>query len=225
VDGAKVWHFKVLEVVPDVPLHPGGFSVGNYRYLQKSRILEDQSKPPFFLELVKNTADGDAAANAIDTLFANSPIPTLSQSDYSGQQTQAEGAVNVAAITRRVSAVGLFMILLLTGHGIAQSVRERLPEFAMLKTLGFSDAGVIAMVMTEALLPCLIGAGLGLGIAASFADELPKLLPDLGLPKPYLSPMVILEAIAAATLVALIGAALPVRRLKRLDVAAVLSGR
>ena len=133
--------------------------------------------------------------------------------------------VNVAVVTRRVAAVGLFMILLLTAHGMAQSVRERLGEFAVLKTIGYSDSGVIALLFAEALAPAILGAALGLGLAASLAGRIPKLLPSLFLPEPYLSSLVIAEALLAVVLLAFLSVILPALRLKRLDVAAILSGR
>jgi len=135
----------------------------------------------------------------------------------------ATAAVNVAAVTRRVAAVGLFMILLLTGHGIAQSVRERLGEFAMLKTLGYSDAGIIGLVFAEVLAPALVGAGLGLGVAALLGGRIAALMSNLFLPAPYLSPAVIGESLVAAILLALLSVILPALKLRRLDVAAVLS--
>jgi putative ABC transport system permease protein len=137
----------------------------------------------------------------------------------------ATAVVNVAAVTRRVAAVGLFMILLLTAHGMAQSVRERLGEFAVLKTIGYSDAGVIALVFAEALVPVILGAGTGLGIAALLAGRIPKLLPTFYLPDPSLSPLVIAEAFLAAFLLAFLSVILPAMRLKRLNVAAILAGR
>jgi putative ABC transport system permease protein len=133
--------------------------------------------------------------------------------------------VNVAVVTRRVAAVGLFMILLLTAHGMAQSVRERLGEFAVLKTIGYSDAGVIALVFAEALVPAILGAGAGLGLAALIAVRIPKLLPSLSLPEPYLSSAVIGQALLAAVALAFLSVILPALRLRRLDVAAVLAGR
>ena len=133
--------------------------------------------------------------------------------------------VNVAAVTRRVAAVGLFMILLLTAHGMAQSVRERLGEFAVLKTIGYSDWGVIALVFAEALAPALLGAALGLGLAALLAGRIPNLLPTLPLSDPYLSPAVIAQAFLAVLLLAFLSVILPALRLKRLDVAAILAGR
>src|ERR1700684_2559584 len=97
---------------------------------------------------------------------------------------RATPAVTVAVVTRRVALVGLFMILLLTAHGMAQSVRERLGEFAVLKTIGYSDSSVIALVFAEALAPTILGAGLGLGLAALIAGRITKLLPSLFLPDP-----------------------------------------
>jgi putative ABC transport system permease protein len=128
-------------------------------------------------------------------------------------------------VTRRVAAVGLFMILLLTAHGMAQSVRERLSEFAVLKTIGYSDSGVIALLFAEALAPAILGAGLGLGLAALIAERIPKLLPSLSLPEPYLSAAVIAQALLAAIALAFLSVILPALRLKRLDVAAILAGR
>ena len=117
------------------------------------------------------------------------------------------------------------MILLLTAHGMAQSVRERLGEFAVLKTIGYSDTGVIALVFAEALAPAILGAGMGLGLAALLAARIPKLLPSLSLPEPYLSPAVIAEALLAVILLAFLSVILPALRLRRLDVAAILAGR
>ena len=68
------------------------------------------------------------------------------------------------AVTRDVALVGLLMILFSPPACIAKSVRERLAEFATLKSFGFSDRVVIGLVAAEAALPCL--AGRGLGVAA-----------------------------------------------------------
>ena len=52
-----------------------------------------------------------------------------------------------------------FTILILTGNTMAQSIRERIPELAILKTIGFSDGKVTALVLAEAVLLLLLGAG------------------------------------------------------------------
>jgi putative ABC transport system permease protein len=109
---------------------------------------------------------------------------------------------------------------------LARSVRERFAEFATLKTIGFSDNGVMALVFLEAALPCLLGAALGVGFAAWVAGELPALLPPGdGAPIPRVNAAVLVWAALAASAVALMSTALPALRLKRMDIATALSGR
>jgi putative ABC transport system permease protein len=224
-DGGQAWRFQVLDVLDDTPYWPGGFSFGSYQYYKMSRPVADQPKADWFQAVVKKPAAAEDTAIAIDARFANSAIPTNSISERMMRSSGGAFFVNVAVVTRRVAAVGLFMILLLTAHGMAQSVRERLGEFAVLKTIGYSDTGVIALVFAEALAPVILGAGLGLGLAALLAARIPNLLPTLFLPEPYLSPAVIAEALLAGILLAFLSVILPALRLRRLDVAAILAGR
>jgi len=224
-DGGHAWRFQVLDVLDDTPYWPGGFSFGSYHYYKMSRPVADQPNAGWFQAVVKNPAGAEDTAVAIDARFANSAIPTDSISERTMRSDNGTAIVNVAVVTRRVAAVGLFMILLLTAHGMAQSVRERLSEFAVLKTIGYSDAGVIGLVFAEALAPAILGAGLGLGLAALIAGRIPKLLPSLQMPEPYLSPTVIVEALLAVVLLAFLSVILPALRLRRLDVAAILAGR
>lgn len=224
-DGGHSWQFQVLDVLEDTPYWSGGFSFGSYQYYKLSRPLADQTKPGWFQAVVKDADRADQTAMAVDARFANSAIPTDSISERAMRSDGATAAVNVAAVTRRVALIGLFMILLLTGHGMAQSVRERRSEFAVLKTIGYSTAGIIALVFAEALVPALAGAGLGLGLAAALSKHIPALLSGISVPAPYLSPTVIGEALFAAILLALFSVILPALKLKRLDVAAVLAGR
>jgi putative ABC transport system permease protein len=224
-DGGHAWHFQVLDVLEDTPYWPGGFSLGSYQYYKMSRPKADQPKADWFQAVVKDPNRADDTATAIDARFANSAIPTDSITERTMRNNGATAAVNVASVTRRVAAVGLFMVLLLTGHGIAQSVRERLGEFAVLKTVGYSDVGIIALIFAEALAPALVGASLGLGLAALLGGRIAALMSDLFLPAPYLSLAVIGESLVAAILLAFLSVILPALKLKRLDVAAVLSGR
>ena len=224
-DGGHAWHFQVLDVLDDTPYWPGGFSFGSYQYYKMSRPQADQPKADWLQAVVKDPDRADDTAIAIDARFANSAIPTDSISERMMRNNGATAAVNIASVTRRVAGVGLFMILLLTGHGLAQSVRERLGEFAVMKTVGYSDWGVIALVFAEALAPALAGASLGLGLAALLGGRIAALMSDLFMPAPYLSLAVIGKSLAAAILLAFLSVILPALKLKRLDVAAILSGR
>jgi putative ABC transport system permease protein len=224
-DGGQAWRFQVLDVLNDTPYWGNGFSLGSYQYYKLSRPLSDQPKAGWFQAVVKDPAHADDTAMAIDARYANSALPTDSISERAMRSNGATAAVNVAAVTRRVALVGLFMILLLTGHGMAQSVRERFSEFAVLRTVGYSTAGIIALVFAEALAPALVGAGLGLALAAALSKHIPALLSGIAVPAPYLSPTVIGEALFAAILLALLSVIMPALKLNRMDIAAVLAGR
>ena len=101
-----------------------------------------------------------------------------------------------------------------------QSVRERIPEFAMLKTIGFTDARVNTLVFAEALLLCLLAACLGLAAAHSSFHLVGT---QIGLAKMPLSviPMCMGYAVALALLIGV----LPALRLRRLSVVDALAGR
>jgi putative ABC transport system permease protein len=126
-----------------------------------------------------------------------------------------------------VALAGMFMVIFLTANGIARSVRERFGEFAMLRTLGYGDTTVIALVFWEAALPCVAGALLGVGLAAGVSHFLPHFFPPGGgaPPLPRVTLTVFLWAGLAASLVALASSALPALRLRQMDIATALSGR
>jgi putative ABC transport system permease protein len=224
-DGTQVWAFKVLGIVDDIQTQPAGFAVGNLNYLNESRIPADRNTGGFFELLVTDPAQGDAMVKLIDQHFASSGTPTRSITEKNAYDTSGSG-IDIPFLTESIAGAGLFMILFLTGNSIAQSVRERIPEFAVLKTIGFSDMGVMALVFAEATLPCLLGAAIGMGLASWIAAIFPRLLPPgIGLPPPYLPPSLFGVALICAVLVAAVSAIIPATRISRLDVATALSGR
>jgi putative ABC transport system permease protein len=226
-DGTKNWTFKVVGISEDVAMAPGGYIVGNYDYYDKSRPLADQGKINEVDFLVNDPAQAAAIGQKIDRLYASSASPTLSELETSAlSASNSFGGMDVKSLTRDIALAGLVMLLFLTATVIAQSVRERLAELATLKTIGFSDAVVIALVVVEAALPCLSGAVCGVALAAWLGTQLPKLMPPaFGIPPPTMAPSVFAWALASACAVALASSALPVLRLRRMDIASALSGR
>jgi putative ABC transport system permease protein len=103
-------------------------------------------------------------------------------------------------------------------------VRERSAEFATLKTLGFSNTKLVALVAVEAAIPCLLGALCGVFVARLLALELPALMPPgTGIPAPLMTSAVFLWALLCAAGLALASTILPILRLARLDIAAALT--
>ena len=225
-DGKTSWDFKVLAIVDDIPQAGNGFIFGNYDYIDKAKPLPDQGKVNEVDLLADDPSASSAVAERIDHKFANSATPMQTITEKLARSGNDFGGLDIKKITHGIALAGMFMVLFLTGNGIAESVRERFAEFATLKTIGFSDRAVTIMVVLESALPCIIGAALGVGLAAALARQIPKLMPPtFGIPLPTISPMVLVWAAVSAFLVALLSAALPILRLNRMDIASALSGR
>jgi putative ABC transport system permease protein len=226
LDGTTSWKFQVVAVTQDIQYMSQGYLFGNGDYMDKGLILADQGKTGQVRVKVADASKTAEIAERIDNNFASSPTPVQSITEKVAFDVSAGTGMDIAAVDRDVALAGMFMVLFLTANGLAQAVRERFAEFATLKTIGFSDNGVIALVFAEAAIPCLLGAGLGIGLAAVISNVMPYFLPPgQGLPIPTMTAMVLVWAFVCAALVALISAGLPALRLKQMDIATALSGR
>jgi putative ABC transport system permease protein len=159
-------------------------------------------------------------SEAIDRTFANAPSETNTASlrESAQQAMQRIGDLNfvVRAILTPVFAALLFSI----GTLLLQGIRERTPELAVLKTLGFTDRAIFLLILAEAGLVCVSGSLIGLGLAMLAFPYTAKWIPGLSMP------VVVVEAgVLVACLVALLSAALPARRAARLRVVDALAGR
>mgnify|MGYP003579356534 CR=1 FL=1 len=116
----------------------------------------------------------------------------------------------------------LFTLLFLTANTMMQSVRERTSELAVLKTLGYSDAKVLALVLVEALLLCLFAALLGVRHAALVFESpgLQKLFGDFHMPA-----IVGLMGFGIAVVVAFVSGFPPAWRARQLNIVDALAGR
>jgi putative ABC transport system permease protein len=104
-------------------------------------------------------------AKEIDKLSENSDHETRTQSEEQFNQAFLKQVADIGLIVTAIMGAVFFTLLLLTGNTMAQAVRERIPEFGILKTIGFSDASILLLVLAEALLLIVLGGALGLAIA------------------------------------------------------------
>ncbi len=101
-------------------------------------------------------------AERIDKQFANSSAETKTSTEKAFIQDFANQTGNIQKIVTGIVSVVFFTLLLVAGNTMAQSVRERTGELAVLKTLGFTGRQVMVMVLGESLLIALLGGGAGL---------------------------------------------------------------
>jgi len=103
-----------------------------------------------------------AIARKVDEMFANSPAETKTDTEKAFVQGFAKQIGNISLITQLVATAAILMILLITANTMAQSIRERTNELAVLKTLGFKDGRVLGMVLAESCLIAIVGGAAGL---------------------------------------------------------------
>lgn len=139
----------------------------HYDYLNESvrgTFMADQVG--WYLIKVGNPAEADGIAKRVDSLFANSPAETKTATEKVFASNFAKQVGDIGAIVTAIAAVVILFILFVAGNAMAQSIRERTNELAILKTLGFTDGKVLAMVLFESLLVAIVGGGLGLMLAS-----------------------------------------------------------
>jgi putative ABC transport system permease protein len=125
-----------------------------------------------FVVRVTDPSNAEKVAAAIDAKFANSSDETKTQSEQEFQVSFARQLGNIGLIVNLITGMVFFSILFLTGVAMNQAVRERIPELAVLKCLGFKDRQVMWLVLSECFALCVIGATAGM-LIASAAVQLP----------------------------------------------------
>ena len=224
-DGSMSWEFDLVGIIdaedPAVRRNTDVVLI-NAKYFDEARLL-GKGRTGWYIERIADPAQARAIAAEIDRLFANSPDETKTQPEKEFAIGFAKQIGDIGALVTRILIAVFFTILILTGNTMAQSIRERIPELAILKTLGFSDGKVTALVLAEAILLLILGGALGMGAAVA---AMPALNGSTGgrFPPLFVGPETWLLAAAIAAIVALIIGLPPALRANRLKIVDALSG-
>lgn len=165
-DGSRLWEFDLVGIYrgqPDDP-DPGVF-LFQYDYFDEARQF-GHGGVGWFIVRVGNPEKAAEIASTIDAMFENSINATRTATEDDSQREFAKQFGNIGLITTGILGAVFFTILLLTANTMAQALRERIPELAVLKTFGFTDGTVGSLVLAEAILLCVAGGALGIGLAA-----------------------------------------------------------
>lgn len=181
--GSTTWEF-VIEGIYETKSKSADTNtmLMHYAYFDEARQFA-KGTLGWLIIRVKDPKQAAQVAATVDALFANSPAETKTSSEKEFAKSFAKQFGDIGLITTLILGAVFFTMLLVAGNTMAQSFRERIPELAILKTLGFSDVAVMLMVLTEAIAISLIGGLLGLffakfiiaGAATAMASTLPGL--------------------------------------------------
>ncbi|MCL7714580.1 ABC transporter permease [Stenotrophomonas mori] len=194
----------------------------NWKYFDESNdYIKNQVS--WYTVTLDNPDHASRVAQAIDAISANSDHETKSQTESAFQQAFIKQFADIGMIVTSIMGAVFFTLLLLTGNTMAQAVRERIPELATLKTLGFKDGTVLMLVMVESVLLVGLGGAIGLGLAAL---ALPAMAPrTMGMLPPQVPLQTWLMGLGLIVLIGLVVGVLPALRAKRLKIVDALAGR
>jgi putative ABC transport system permease protein len=225
-NGSMEWEFDLVGTIDaEDPAVQGNTDIVliQEKYFDEAR-QEGSGTTGWYTLRVADDADPQAVATRVDRLFENSPHETRTQPEKEFAMGFAKQIGDIGVMVRRILAAVFFTILILTGNTMAQSLRERIPELAVLKTLGFSDARVTALVLGEAGLLILAGCVVGMGAAAGL---MPGLNSSTGgrFPPLFVPPETWAAAFALAAFLAVAIGLPPALRARRLKIVDALAGR
>lgn len=222
-DGSKAWSFDLVGIYDGKDEQwQRQTNVGwiNFAYFDEANQFGSGRAGTFTLSL-EDPDQAEQVAQAIDRMFENSPDETKTQTERDFNIGFFKQIGDIGLIVRWILFAVFFTLLLVVGNTMAQSVRERVPELAILKTLGFSDASVLGFVLAEALLICVIGGLVGMGIATFIGN-----LAGRGGNFPLaVDGSVWLTGLVAMLLMSIAVGLLPALRAQRLKIVDALAGR
>lgn len=223
-DGSGDWSFKILGTWANSEKQNPEESlllVANYRYINESLPIGPARDN--INAAVLRIDDPTRAAQiqqAIDSRYKNSSNETLTESEQALEQTRLMSLGDLDTVAHRIVGATFFVLLFATGALMMQSIRERTPELAVLKTLGFSDRRVMVLILAETLVLCLAGAALGLWLGMRLLPFASESIGTVEVP-----PSLFVLGFACAVLLALAGGGIAAWRGLRLRVADALANR
>jgi len=215
-DGSNTWEFNVSGIFD---AGKKGFDTSNilfhHKYFEEARA-QGSGMIGWYIISVENPDRATEIAARLDAMFANSPNETKTSTEATFLQGFADQVGDIGAIFTAIVAVVFFTLLLVAGNTMAQSVRERTGDFAIMNIFGFRRSRLAMLVVGESVVLALIGGLTGLGLAklavAVGGDPTGGFLPAFFIPDEAL-----LTGVALVVLLGVIAGLLPAIQTLRQD--------
>jgi putative ABC transport system permease protein len=227
-NGDKTWPFDIVGIYTPAKGAANGTDQQfffHHKYFEDANAFQSIGTTVGWYAIKLTSADkADSVAKAIDALSANSDHETKTQTEQAFNASFAKQLGDIGLIVSAIMGAVFFTLILLTGNTMAQAVRERTNELAVLKTIGFSSTSVLGMVLAEGVLLLLLGGVIGLALAGVVVPIVAKgsggmlNLPPIGTSTWALG--VVLMLVIGAVV-----GALPAIRAMRLNIVDALAGR
>jgi putative ABC transport system permease protein len=166
----QVWEFNIAGIYDADPGVDKTQFFFRYDYLDENR-RQGEGLVGWYIVKIADAGQAQQMGARFDNMFANSSAETKTTTEKGFVEGFAKQVGDIGAIMIAILAAVLFTMLLVAANTMAQSVRERTSEVGVLKTLGFSNAAILVLVLSESVLIAVIGGGLGLLAAWLFVQQ------------------------------------------------------
>ena len=225
-NGSKAWQFDLVGIFDGKDedwQKRTNLAFIQQDYFDEANQFGIKGRTNFFILKLAPGANAEAISKTVDAMFENSPDETKTQTEKDFNISFVKQIGDIGLIVRWILFAVFFTLLLVVGNTMAQSVRERVPELAVLKTLGFSDGSVFGFVLAEAFTLVLAGGLVGMVLASLAGAMVSKATGGQFLLE--LNGTVWLLGVAAIVLMSLAVGLLPALRARRLEIVDALAGR
>jgi putative ABC transport system permease protein len=195
----------------------------NWDYFDEARAFGNGGVG-WYVTRVSDRNQAGRVAQAIDALSLNSDHETKTQTEQAFEANFISQFGDIGLIVGFIMGAVFFTLVLLTGNTMAQAVRERIPELAVLKTIGFTNRNVLLLLLSESVLLILFGGAAGLLLAGLAVSALTQTIGG-ALPMQPVGAEIWLRGLGLMLLIGLVVGSLPARRGMRLRIVDALAGR
>ncbi len=166
----------------------------------------------WYVVKIKDPARSAELSQKIDNLFANSTAETKTETERAFQQSfiSASGAIITAMNFLSFVIIGIIMLVL--GNTMVMTARERTREYAVLRTLGFSNMHVVGLVFGESMIISCLGGVAGLLISMPMIKGIEEAMPKGFFPIFTLEPITIALAFGSAIFIGVLASIFPSQR-------------
>jgi len=193
--GGQTWEFNIAGIYDGEQGVDKTQFFFRYDYLDENRA-GGNGLVGWYVVKIADASQSQAMGATFDAMFENSDAETKTTTEKGFVEGFANQVGDIGAIMIAILVAVLFTILLVAANTMAQAVRERTSEIAVLKTLGFSNISILSLVLGESVFICVLGGSLGLLMAWLFVQG--------GDPTGGMLPIFVLQPKALAVGVALI---------------------
>jgi len=192
----------------------------NMEYLRQMLPLARRSWDSTIAILANTPDDVPRIAKTVDAMYAESPYPTKTESEQQFALSFVAFLGNVKLFLMAICAAVTFTILLVSGNTMAMSVRERIKEVGILKTVGFTNGSILGLVIGEALTMAVIGGALGLVLASLLAAGIGHIHQSMvgQIHRMTLTPSTALICLSVAVLIGVVSSFVPAMNASRTSI-------